>query len=66
MVAGGGELVVWKTLSFPPGTRGEGGRAVRRRGEGPGPAWGEGLASGEYVSWRSDICLQAEGSTVNE
>lgn len=30
------------------------------------PCWGEGLASGEYVSWRSDICLQAEGSTVSE
>lgn len=30
------------------------------------PCWGEGLASGEYVSWRSDICLLAEGSTVSE
>lgn len=30
------------------------------------PCWGEGLASGEYVSWRSDICLQADGSTVSE
>lgn len=30
------------------------------------PCWGEGLASGEYVSWRSDICLQAVGSTVSE
>lgn len=36
-----GELVVWKTLSFPPGTRGEG-DAVRRRGEGPGPCLGRG------------------------
>lgn len=27
---------------------------------------GEGACIWEYVSWRSDICLQAEGSTVSE
>ena len=60
--------MLWKPSASYPGWGSTllGGGGWGGGAKGQVPCWGEGLASGEYVSWRSDICLQAKGSTVSE